>query len=117
MIARGVPLERALYDLIASKPDLLLYSAEEDKYEVWDRESFIEEVLPGQTQQRVWAFATISVTDAAQAVKLVLTPVGSVVTDLQYNKIMVTDVPAKLAEVEQMLKLMEPDAVEVECAR
>src|SRR5205814_9442955 len=95
-IVRDVPKRQALEDLVASKPDWLLYEPMEapGTDEIWAQEHFREQVLPRQAKFKVFQPKYISAEDATKELSPNLTPkIGKANYDLHTNKIFVTDLP------------------------
>jgi type II secretory pathway component GspD/PulD (secretin) len=81
-----------------------------DGYELWDEESYNNEVTPKLVQQKVFVPVYVSAKYLYEAIKgsNVLTPkVGNVAVDERTNKVMVSDLPEKLALVQDMVNLLD----------
>jgi len=81
-----------------------------DGYELWDEESYINEVTPKLVRQKVFLPVYVSAKYLYEAIKgsNVLTPkVGNVAVDERTNKVMVADLPEKLALVQDIFNLLD----------
>ena len=81
-----------------------------DGYELWDEESYNNEVTPTLVQQKVFVPVYVSAKYLYEAIKgsNVLTPkVGNVAVDERTNKVMVSDLPEKLALVQDIVNLLD----------
>jgi type II secretory pathway component GspD/PulD (secretin) len=110
LIARDVPLERALDSIVAQKPNWLWYKPEgkPDTYEIWDQESFRAQVVPTQARQRVYRLANITSEEAYRAVRGILTPnIGTAAFDPRSNKLIVTDLPPVLELIARLVEQID----------
>ena len=81
-----------------------------DGYELWDEESYNNEVTPTLVQQKVFVPVYVSAKYLYEAIKgsNVLTPkAGNVAVDERTNKVMVSDLPEKLALVQDIFNLLD----------
>jgi type II secretory pathway component GspD/PulD (secretin) len=81
-----------------------------DGYELWDEDSYNNEVTPKLVRQKVFLPVYVSAKYLYEAIKgsNVLTPkVGNVAVDERTNKVMVADLPEKLALVQDMVNLLD----------
>jgi type II secretory pathway component GspD/PulD (secretin) len=81
-----------------------------DGYELWDEESYNNEVTPKLVQQKVFVPVYVSAKYLYEAIKgsNVLTPkAGNVAVDERTNKVMVSDLPEKLALVQDIVNLLD----------
>jgi hypothetical protein len=105
-IERNVPARKALTDLVESRPDWLLYEPTDQPgtYEIWDQQSYKEEVLPKLVRPKTFLLKN---TDAESAYKMIagyLTPrIGSAAFDPRSNKLFVTDLVPVLERVQKMI--------------
>lgn len=110
LLARQVPLERALDMLVNSKPNWLWYKPDDqpNTYEIWDQESFRAEVLPKRVRQKVYLPREITAEEAYKAVQGVLTPnIGAASFDPRSNKVIVTDLPEVLELVQRLIEQID----------
>ncbi|NQU45329.1 hypothetical protein HQ520_18770 [bacterium] len=79
-------------------------------YELWDQETYNAEVLPTLVEQKVFIPVHISAKYLHDAIKQseVITPnVGHLALDERTNKVIVTDLPEKLAIIQDMVNLLD----------
>lgn len=79
-------------------------------YELWDEESYQQEVIPGLLEQKVFIPVHISAKYLFEAIKSsnILTPKhGNLALDERTNKVIVTDLPEKLALIQDMVNLLD----------
>lgn len=113
-IVRDVPFRDALMQLVALRPDWLLFEPADEPgtYEIWDEDSFKEQVLPKQVRAKVFQPRYINAADATKELYPKLTPkIGTATYDARTNKIFVTDLPPVLELFERMLKEIDVDFV------
>lgn len=113
-IVRDMPVRDALMQLVAVRPDWLLYEPTDEPgtYEIWDRESFNQEVLPKQVRAKVFQPRFINAEDATKELYQKLTPkIGTATFDARTNKIFVTDLPPVLELFERMLEQIDVEFI------
>jgi type II secretory pathway component GspD/PulD (secretin) len=85
-----------------------------DGYELWDEESYLKEVVPTQVQQKVFVPVYVPAKYLYEAIKqsnVLTAQVGNVALDERTNKVIVSDVPEKLALVQSMFDLLDEPQV------
>jgi type II secretory pathway component GspD/PulD (secretin) len=110
LIVRDIPLERALDQVVAQKPNWLWHKPEDqpNTYEIWDQESFRTEVLPRNVRQKVFIPREITAEEAHKAITGILTPnIGVASFDPRSNKLIVTDLPYVLELVQRLLEAID----------
>jgi type II secretory pathway component GspD/PulD (secretin) len=97
------PLEVVL-DAIAKPKTWRWVKRSDGSYDIYDQESYVNEVLSQRIQRKEFALKYIEAEDLDKVVKDMLTPeLGSSAPDARTNKLIVTDMPDKLAMIESII--------------
>lgn len=106
LLARNQKLEQVLNQLTAQILGAVVRHVTEpaELYEIWDQESYRQEVLPTLARQKVFVPHEILAEDAFKAIQGILTPgLGSATFDARSNKLFVTDLPEVLMLAQQLI--------------
>jgi type II secretory pathway component GspD/PulD (secretin) len=108
LIAQDEPLESVLDRLVASKPDWVWYKVDETHYEIMDKRTYEETILPKQVKRKVFMPRYIKAEDVEKAISNVLTKgIGSVAVDQRTNKLIVTDLPQVIELISRILEELD----------
>ncbi len=111
VIAKDTPLTEAL-DMIAQPKGLVWWKKKDGSYGIADKAYYEQEVLPGNTIQRIFRPDHIRAEDFETAIKGILTPkIGKVAVDPRTNKVIVTDLPAVIELIERLLQEIDVQLV------
>ncbi|MGI8905914.1 MAG: secretin N-terminal domain-containing protein [Candidatus Sumerlaeaceae bacterium] len=109
-VVRNVPLRDALDELVRQGSDWMLYQPTDDPgtFEIWDQNSYNDQVLPTQVKFKIFQPKHMNADDATKSIWPALTPKISRATyDPRSNKLFVTDLPDALARIERLLAEMD----------
>lgn len=108
LAGENMTVEEALTRL--AQPNNMVWRKTPAGYELWDKESYEKELLPKLREQKVFVPVHISGEYLFEAIKqsnILTKDIGNITLDKRTNQVVVSDLPQKLALIQDMVNLLD----------